>query len=577
MVNYETKQALLAVYTRPAQPGRYPDGLARSVHFAACRDGKFYEAWNENYGILFAAGIITEQNTILPKCVKHPRLARLKDGGFAVLARRVEEDGGEDGDSRGKVLLWTTEDFISFTEHGLTDADSLEGRIVQRGEWKTALSGPWGPKAEDGEEAISVLPVDASLCDRAALYWGRLSNTQIRLPERVSVSDAGDLDGIRAQAVYTDGSVSCKRVVWDDSGVDYHRAGEYTVKGRVESPCYPFPLDRGWGDPVVFPWEGKYYFIATNDNRNDVGLYVREADRPEELFEPGIRQHLILDYDERRELIQTFWAPEFHVIGGRLYLLFAVGPEKWGPQCHLMRLKEGGRITEPGDWEDPVRVRKKDGSFLCEDGITLDMTYIKGEKDSWMVWSYRYGINSPLDTGSMLCTARIREDRPWQLDSDPVILSRPLYGWENTEGTINNEGPHAFVRNGRVYLTYSGGAANGYTYVLGLLCADASADLCDPAVWEKSKTPVLSFYSVEGEYGPGHNSFFTDPEGELMIACHGETAIDDSLRCPGIRRVHFDLQDRPRFDLSPERDLNPALRDVCITVVTDGGGETGEA
>ena len=109
--------------------------------------------------------------------------------------------------------------------------------------------------------------------------------------------------------------------------------------------------------------------------------------------------------------------------------------------------------------------------------------------------------------------------------------------------------------------------------MLGLLSADASADLLDPANWEKSLTPVLSFYSVEGQYGPGHNSFFVDPEGNLMIAYHGETAIDGHLRCPGIRRVHFDIQGRPRFDLSADRDLKPELSDVelRITVKPDKG------
>ena len=549
MVEYEREQVSLAVYTRRAVPGVYPDGLARSVHFAVSRDGKTYEPWNSGYGILFAEGTITEQNTICPKGIKDPRLSGRKDGSFAITAKRVQEDGSEDEESRGKVLLWLTEDFIRFTACGLVE----EGEL-----------------AEETEGAETLL-VDAAVCNRAALYWGKLCNTGIQLPEKVVVSDAEELEQVKALAVYTDGSAAEKRVDWDSADVDFGREGEYLIKGRVQSPSYPFPLDRGWGDPVIFPWEGKYYFIATNDNRNDIGFYVREAKRPEELFGEHVKQHVILDYDEKRELIQTFWAPEFHVIGGRLYILFAVGPKKWGPQCWLMRLKEGGCITDPAAWEDPVRIRKKDGSFLCGEGITLDMTYLKAGTRSYVVWSYRNGINTPLDTGSMLYIAQIDENAPWQLISDPVLLSRPLYGWENTEGTINNEGPHAFTMGGKVYLTYSGGAANGYTYVLGMMTAKESSDLTDPDSWEKSGTPVLSFYSVEGQYGPGHNSFFIDPDGNLMIAYHAETAIDDNIRCPGIRRVHFDIQGRPRFDLSSDRDLNPKLREVSMRVIVCPG------
>lgn len=188
-----------------------------------------------------------------------------------------------------------------------------------------------------------------------------------------------------------------------------------------------------------------------------------------------------------------------------------------------------------------------------------------------MVWSYRRGIGTPKDTGSMLYIARIEEGTPWRLAGDPALLSRPLLGWENVSGTINNEGPHGFKKDGRVYLAYSGGAANGYTYALGLLTADENGDLTDAGAWKKSMVPVLSFYSVKGEYGPGHNSFFVDEDGNLMVAYHGETELKSHLRCDGVRRVHFDIQGEPVFDMSVERDLALEQREVCILVEVDNG------
>lgn len=290
----------------------------------------------------------------------------------------------------------------------------------------------------------------------------------------------------------------------------------------------------------------------------------------EGLFAEGTKEHLILGVNEEKDFIQTFWAPEFHVIGGRLYILFAVGGKVWGPQCHMMRLKEGGNIVSPESWEEPVKVVRRDGSPLSSDGITLDMTYLSAGGRSYVTWSYRRGIGTPKDTGSMLYIGGIEDTEPWRLSTEPVLLSRPLFGWENVSGTINNEGPHGFKKDGKVYLAYSGGAANGYTYVVGLLTADENENLTDPAVWKKSGVPVLSFYSVKGEYGPGHNSFFTDEDGNLMIAYHGETSLESSLRCDGIRRVHFNIQGEPVFDLSAERDLNPALEEVSLQVMVGG-------
>lgn len=209
-----------------------------------------------------------------------------------------------------------------------------------------------------------------------------------------------------------------------------------------------------------------------------------------------------------------------------------------------------------------------DGTFLAEGNkITLDMTYLQTKRASYVVWSYRRDIGTPADTGSMLYIAAIDAAKPWQLTSEPILLTRPLYGWENVAGTINNEGPYAFYRDGKVYLTYSGGSANSYTYAVGLLAADEESDLLDPASWKKNLWPVLSFYSVEGEYGPGHNAFFYNEDGELMISYHAETSPESTLRCDGIRRVHFRKDGSPVFGMSFEEDLDEEIGNVKTKVI----------
>lgn len=538
------KKGYIKVYTRKPDQDCYPEGLAYGIHMAVSREGREFQPLHKNYGILFAEAEIREDDTICPKGVKEPRIFPLKEGGYGIAAVRVEENGEPDESAQGKLLLWRTEDFISFEQMGLV------------------------PIEEEGEGPVSdCMEIREEILAQAEGYWNPVYHTGVTVPEQAKVSSARELEGIKARAVYSDGSSALKKVVWEMEKIDFSVPGSYEVPGRVADKSYPFPLAEGYGDPVIFRWEGKWYYISTNDNVDDIGLYVREADTVKGLFAEGIREHLILARDEERELIQTFWAPEFHVIGGELYLLFAVSGHVWGPQCHFMRLKKGQPITRPESWEDPVRVCRMDGSYLSEDGITLDMTYLKTARKSYLVWSYRRHIGTPADTGSMLYIAEADEREPWKLASEPVLLSRPLFGWENVAGTINNEGPYAFVKNGKVYLTYSGGSANSYTYVLGLLTAKESDDLLDVSVWEKRCTPVLSFYSVEGECGPGHNSFFEDEDGDLMIAYHGETALDRTLRCDGIRRVHFRRDGFPEFGMSAEEDLNPGLAEVRMKVV----------
>lgn len=572
-VDFAEKKARIMVYTRETMTEEYPDGLARSIHLAYSLDGKNYEAMNGNYGILFAKAVLSGEDTICPKGVRDPRVLSLPQGGFVIAAVRVNEDGSADGECEGKLLYWTTADFKEFKELGLLDCGQAETLGLSCAAEALREENADGKKAScfgrlpQGAAAGNTVEVSRSLCDRAALFRSRLTSVGVSVPERIMARNAGDVEAVRAAVMYSDGSSASKQVKWETEGIDFNRPGTYRIGGTVINEQYTFPLACGYGDPVIFPWEGRYYFIATDDNRNDVGFYVRESEDVTGLFKEDTKQHLILWLDEERGFVQTFWAPEFHVIGGELYILFAVSGTKWGPQCHLMKLKKGGSLTDPESWEDPVRIRRMDGRPLTEDGITLDMTYLKTGERSYYIWSYRRNIGTALDTGSMLYIAAVDEAAPWQLASEPVLLSRPLYGWENVNHTINNEGPYAFTANDKIYLTYSGGAADGYTYALGLLTAPAGADLLDTGVWNKAGTPVLSYYSVEGEYGPGHNSFFTDAQGNLMIAYHAEDALDHHIRCDGIRRVHFNIQGEPVFDMSAQRDLDPALAGVEMEVV----------
>ena len=544
MKQHGMRQALVRVYVRPVNDEDYPAGLARSIHIACKTGDAEWKAFNKNYGILFAEGSVSARNTIVPKGIRNPGIFRMENGTIGICGERVHENGEPDETCRGQVLLWTTRDLIHFESAGLVDRKGL-------------IPDPLSDS----------LALDAALAEEALRWWSPIVHTGTEIPETVRIASAQDLEKITALLRYSDGSVRQKKVAWDPGSVRFGHPGTYTVRGTVEQQHFRFPLAKGYGDPVVFPWEGKWYYISTNDNLDDIGLYLREAPTVEELFAEGVEEHLILPFSPERGFEQTFWAPEFHVIGGELYILFAVSGHAWGPQCHMMKKKPDGKMTDADGWDDPVRVIRKDGTPLAEGAITLDMTFLRAQSGSYVIWSYREHIGTPLDSGSMLYVASVDERKPWQLTCDPVLLTRPLYGWENVEGTINNEGPYAFIRDETVCVTYSGGSANRYTYALGLLTADTQNDLTDFRSWSKSVTPVLTYRSVDGEYGPGHNSFFVNEEGELMIAYHAETGLKETIRCDGIRRVHFRKDGTPYFGMSPAEDL--VRETVSMTVVID--------
>lgn len=508
---------MITVFSREVEEGKYPNGLAYSVHLGI-GNGVNIRPLHNNYGILFAKADIDEQNVIVPKFVRNVKVAKAVNSDiFFITGEAVSAAGTPDTittitankNTRRKFWTWSTKDFIEFDELGLIDEQSIAKQA--------------GISVDELRKNDSV-SVPEELEKKLETYWNPLTFKEIK----------GDT------VYYSDGSS--------------HR------KNINKYPNLKFPLARGFGDPVVLLWNDDYYFIATNDNVNDIGLYVRKAHELDDLFTENAQMHIILDRDEKRGLIQTFWAPEFHVINGSLYILFAVSNENWGPQSHMMRLRDGGDILRAEDWEDPVKIKGVGGKKLGTNGITLDMTYVKSGNRHYYAWSYREHIGSPLDSGSMVMIGEFDPKKPDELISEPVILTRPLYGFENVRGTINNEGPYALYHDGRIYLAYSGGDARGYLYVVGMLTAKDGDDLCDVNNWQKAKTPVLNFASVPGEMGSGHNSFFSDRNGDWWIAFHAVREYSEKVISSGIRRVHFDAENRPRFDLAREEDLPEQYR-----------------
>lgn len=271
-------------------------------------------------------------------------------------------------------------------------------------------------------------------------------------------------------------------------------------------------------------------------------------------------EHLILDACTYPEIGGLLWAPEFHEIKGRLYLFHAATP---GPfyceESHIMELREGGNPVCREDWSAPRRIEKADGSMLCEAGktISLDMTHFVWEGEHYVVWSQRQFL--PKDLGAWLYIAKLNPDMPWRLASDPVVLSKPEYGWANNH-TFVDEGPYALANGGKLYLTFSSAAVDS-TYVVGLLTMEPGRDLLVRENWIKNNYPILTSRSVEGEYGTGHNAYVTDEFGNIWNTYHARPGIQ-GVRSSGIRRVHFDVDGCPVLDVTEEKDLKPEFSEV---------------
>lgn len=589
-------------YTREPQESQiYSPKLANSMHLALSENGEPYRALNHNSGVLFAKATENPNGSLNPKSLKNPYLFRLADGRFGVVAIRTEAEGEPDEQSKGSVLLFVSPDLLQYEEIGLLQLKG--GRHVEdimceydaeretymvhwrdgegnffRNEMKDVLRLDDASEPETAQpfecQTVSVAGIEGAVPrnviqvsrDEAVRLMHKLTvpeHVGNELPDRVVVSSAEQLKAIRVTSVYSDGTKAVKPVDWQTADINWNQPGVYRIDGTIRQDRYKFPIAINRADPCIAKWGEKYYFIATNDADGNNSLYIREADSIAALA--AAEEKKILDTEMYEHLKKFLWAPEFHIIGGELYIFHAGSTGEFVDiQSHVMKLKKGGDPTVAADWEMPVRIVKRDGSPLFEGGITLDMTVLAWKDRLYAIWAQRKFI--PDDLGSWIYIAELDANQPWKLKSDPVLLSKPDYGWANNH-TFVDEGPYALITDKKIFVTISGALVDA-TYCVGLLSIDPDADLLDSGNWTKGNYPLLTSRSVPGEYGPGHNSYVTDEDGLIWNAYHARPGIDQP-RSSGLRRVHFDIDGYPVLDLTEEKDLNPDLMQVSLEVVVE--------
>lgn len=266
------------------------------------------------------------------------------------------------------------------------------------------------------------------------------------------------------------------------------------------------------------------------------------------------------------------WAPELHKIGNDWYIYYAASIEdnEWKIRSFVLKCAGGKNITQKENWEEQGQFKDEKGNAF--DKMTLDMTYFTVNSKHYVIWAEKPNNVSYLKMGE------IDSSKPAQLKSAPIILTTPEYDWEQAKEKVN-EGPAVFIKDNKVYVTYSA-AATGDEYCVGMLTADTSSDLMNTNSWTKSQRPVLSSADISGQYGPGHNSFFEGADGKLMIIyharderCHSdncdysnkEQPLYDPCRNAIVQEVRW-KDGNPVFTGSAVRDIDAKLRNITATV-----------
>ena len=276
----------------------------------------------------------------------------------------------------------------------------------------------------------------------------------------------------------------------------------------------PWILQRA--DPYVYRHaDGSWYFTASLPEYD--GIALRRADSLDGLKDA----EEIRIWNRHESGIMSFhiWAPELHFLDGKWYVYFA-GSDKddiWALRPYVLECADADPLT--GTWvEKGMMQAAEDDAFSFTD-FSLDGTVFECAGRRYYVWAEKVSVGKKI---SNLYIAEM--ETPWKLKTAQVLLATPCYDWERV-GFWVNEGPFALIRNGRVFLTYSA-SETGIDYCVGLLTADEGADLLDPGSWRKSRQPVLCSDPGKKIYGPGHNCFTTDEEGNDIMVYHARTETE---------------------------------------------------
>lgn len=377
---------------------------------------------------------------------------------------------------------------------------------------------------------------------------------------------------------------------------------------------------EGMADPNIY-WDEEtgYYYMTGSYFPEDSDADRLSGDKPQQYDRVVLRRGRTLEELQDRSKQVTIWkvgnqrfedsagnkasgyryiwAPELHRVGDKwvVYFTESHSGDTFNIYCHALVLdgKEDPyetaleRGASPSLWDD-YQMR---GGSGATDAITksfcLDMTYFKDEKSgkSYVIWASKNGNT----TNSKLYIAQVNEGEPWKLNSNIVLLSEPECGWENVRYVVN-EGPTVLQKNGKVFMCFSA-SGTGSEYAIGMMTANQGDDLLDLSKWTKNPYPLLTSRDVDGEEGPGHNSFTVDKDGNAIFVYHArptshnakhcgwngteslhynDEPLNDPCRHARLKRVHWAADGTPILKMTYENELTAENQEVSVQVVVPG-------
>ena len=273
----------------------------------------------------------------------------------------------------------------------------------------------------------------------------------------------------------------------------------------------PWILQRA--DPYVYKHtDGTYYFTASIPAYD--GIVLRHSDTLAGLKDA--EEVRVWQKHDKGIMSEHIWAPELHYLDGKWYIYYAGGDidDVWAIRPYILECADQDPMT--GNWVEKGKMTRAEEDEFSFEAFSLDGTVFENRGKHYYIWAEKVGV------GKQISNLYIAEmENPCKLKTVQVLLTTPDYDWERI-GFWVNEGPAVIHHDGKIYMTYSA-SETGAAYCIGMLSISEDADPLDPAMWKKERYPVLETNAEKGIYGPGHNSFTEDEQGNPIMVYHART------------------------------------------------------
>ncbi|MDQ2720208.1 MAG: family 43 glycosylhydrolase [Bacteroidota bacterium] len=302
------------------------------------------------------------------------------------------------------------------------------------------------------------------------------------------------------------------------------------------------PLLPAGADPWVIQKDGYYYY--TNTTGSNVTLW--KTRNISDLI--NAEKKIVWIPPSKGAYSHDIWAPEIHFFKGKWYIYFAA--DRGRNESHRLYVLENTS-------QDPLKGKwiMKGELKTPEDKWAIDASVFENNEKLYLIWSgWKGKVNGEQD----IFIAKMKD--PWTAEGTRTLLSTPSLAWEKN-GDLNNpndvshvnvnEGPEILKHGNNLFLIYSASGCWTDTYALGMLSTTVNADLLNADSWTKSDTPVFKQSIKNKVYAPGHNSFFTSPDGrENYILYHANSAPGEgcgSHRSPRAQKFRWTSTGTPIF------------------------------